>query len=82
MILDIQSGGYIPARYYGLVDKYNQIVSTNKGSQISLSLTDRSTINNQTNFITGLFGVTSFYSAYGTFNMSAIMLLTGPGTSI
>jgi hypothetical protein len=31
------------------------------------------------NFPTELVGVTSFYSAYGTYNMSAITLLTGPG---
>jgi hypothetical protein len=29
---DVQSGGSIPTRYYGLVDKYNQIDASNRGS--------------------------------------------------
>lgn len=82
MFYGVQSGGYITARYYGLVDMYNQIVSINQGKEIKLSIINRESRLNSEFPPPSLVGVTSFFSAYGTYNMSGMALTTGPGEKI
>ena len=55
-------------------------MQTNKGSKIKFALTDES----QTNgiFKTEITGVTDFYSAFGTYKMSGMGILTEPGAKI
>lgn len=35
---DVQSGGDVPTIYLGLIDKYGQLVTINRGSEISFRL--------------------------------------------
>ena len=65
----------IPTIFLGLIDKYGQLVTTNRGSEINFKL-------KQIDDITEITGVTNFYSAYGTFNMSGMGLLTQPNSEI
>ena len=59
---------------------YGQIVQTNKGSKIKFALTDESQTDGE--FPTKITGVTDFYSAYGTYKMSGMGILTKPGEKI
>lgn len=76
----VQSGGSVPTVYFGLIDMYGQIVQTNKGSKIKFAL---STDPLSTGiFRTEITGVTDFYSAFGTYKMSGMGILTEPGAKI
>ena len=35
---DVQSGSMVPTIYLGLIDKYGQLVTTNRGSEINFRL--------------------------------------------
>lgn len=72
---DVQSGGMVPTIFLGLIDKYGQLVTTNRGSEINFRLKTQDDV-------TEITGVTNFYSAYGTFNMSGMGLLTQPDSEI
>ena len=72
---DVQSGGMVPTIFLGLIDKYGQLVTTNRGSEINFKLKTQDDV-------TEITGVTNFYSAYGTFNMSGMGLLTQPDSEI
>ena len=61
--------------FFGLIDSYGQVVSTNRGTKINFELAvDRDTFSDS--FKTQIVGVTEFYSAYGTYNMSGMVLLS------
>lgn len=68
----IQSGGMIPQQYLALLDSYNQVVTSNRGSQISITLSDETT---------QIIGVQTFFSMYGVYNISGMQILTEPGSS-
>ena len=65
----------VPTIFLGLIDKYGQLVTTNRGSEINFRLKTQDDV-------TEITGVTNFYSAYGTFNMSGMGLLTQPDSEI
>ena len=62
----------IPQQYLALLDSYNQVVTSNRGSQISITLSDEST---------QIIGVQTFFSMYGVYNISGMQILTEPGSS-
>ena len=71
----VQSGGNVPTVFFGLIDAYGQVVSTDRGSRINFELL----VDSQTfspDFTTEIVGVTEFFSAFGTYNMSGMMLLS------
>ena len=63
-----------------MVDKYGQIVTINRGSQINFKLNKPEV--DTAAFATEILGVTDFFSAFGTYNMSGMGLLTAPGNEI
>ena len=87
----MQSGGYVPTVFFGLIDAYGQVVSTDRGSRINFELTvDEETFHEEQHekqskepeFETEIVGVTEFFSAFGTYNMSGMTLLSQPGVDI
>jgi len=76
----VQSGGTVPALYLGLIDKYGQLVTINRGSEIKFKLSDSKKADSE--FATEILGVTDFFSAYGTYNMSGMGLITAPDNRI
>lgn len=70
----IQSGAPIETQYLGLLDHYNQIVTTNSGSYLEVSFSDANTI------INGEAGRTvRIFSEFGIFNVKGIEIFTVPG---
>jgi len=53
-----------------LLDKYNQVCANNKGSRISISISDNSTV---------IIGSQKFFSANGVYNISGMEIYTKPG---
>lgn len=60
----------------GLIDKYGQVVTINRGSKIEFVL--QSSTKADSEYETKILGVTDFFSAYGTYNMSGMGLITAP----
>lgn len=70
----------MPTLFLGLIDKYGQLVTINRGSHINFKL--KIPEDEDGLFATEILGVTDFFSAYGTYNMSGMGLLTAPGNEI
>ena len=66
--------------YLGLMDQYGQIVSIEAGSKINFNLLPA--LDGESFFITEIIGVTDFFSAYGTYNVSGMGLIASPGAEL
>jgi hypothetical protein len=70
----LQSGKVIPSQYLGLVDKYDQVVATNKGSRVSITVGGEP--------VPFLRGTPEFFSANGVYAVANMELTTEPGASV
>lgn len=69
-IKNIQSGNTIAAVYLALLDDFDQVVTTNKGSIVTHEISDTETQIN---------GSRAFFSTNGVFNVSGLDIVTTPG---
>jgi len=81
LIMDgVQSGGFLNPVYLAAVDKYGQVVSTNKGQLIKAELIEYDSPKKANDdFKTRIEGNTNFFSAYGVYNISGLLLEASGG---